>query len=228
MTTASHLEATRRFYEAIARRYDRVYCAYGREARERLAWIARALGGSARVLVLGVGTGRELPALLDAGHRPVGLDASRAMLAVASRRARPVPLVEADLFARLPFPDASFEAALALHGTLAHAPDEGALAALSSELSRILVEGGRFVFEVPRPDWLEALHGAPGLPDADGRVTFREGKRFITEDRVADARIEGQAFTEDTWRGAFGGAFGLTIEVKDGGVWLIWGIRRMR
>jgi aryl-alcohol dehydrogenase-like predicted oxidoreductase len=126
----------RTFFDAIARRYDRAYALSGPLSRARLARVVRELEGRTRVLVLGIGTGRELPALLDAGHEPVGLDVSPEMIAQCSHRARRVPIVLGDFYEPLPFGDASFDAAIALHGTLAHPPHEGAHRALASHLPR--------------------------------------------------------------------------------------------
>src|SRR5207302_1396932 len=64
----------RGFFDAIARRYDRDYALSGITSRERMERVIRAIAGKTRVLVLGIGTGRELPALLDAGHDVTGLD----------------------------------------------------------------------------------------------------------------------------------------------------------
>jgi len=111
--------ASAAFFDAIARRYDRTYGRSRAESTASLARVLALLAPRSHVLDLGVGTGRELPALLDAGHDPVGLDASREMLALCARRARPIPLVLGDLWERLPWEDASFDAVLALHGTLA-------------------------------------------------------------------------------------------------------------
>ena len=119
------------FFDAIARRYDRVYAPEARASRERMARVTRELAKASRVLDLGVGTGRELSMLQDAGHSIVGVDASKEMLAICERRARPVPLVHADFWEPLPFGDASFDAVLALHGTLAHPLDRAALAGLA-------------------------------------------------------------------------------------------------
>ena len=106
------ISAAEAFFDAIAGRYERVYALSSTESRRRMD---RVLGDlpppPARILDLGVGTGRELTALLDAGHLPTGVDASRAMLERCARRARPVPLVHADFWATpLPFAAGSFEA----------------------------------------------------------------------------------------------------------------------
>ena len=80
--------SARTFFDAIARRYDRAYGLSGEVSRARLARVVRELHGRERVLVLGIGTGRELPALLDAGHEPTGIDISPGMIEVCNERSR--------------------------------------------------------------------------------------------------------------------------------------------
>ncbi|MBL8490360.1 MAG: class I SAM-dependent methyltransferase [Rhodocyclaceae bacterium] len=104
---------------------------------------ARSLGqlgdlGAGRVLLLGIGTGLDLPHL-PARHHYVGLDLTPAMLARARRRARPgrTDLVQGDAM-RLPFADAAFDAVV-LHLILAVVPHpERCLA----EAARVLRPGG--------------------------------------------------------------------------------------
>ncbi len=87
------------FFEAIARRYDRAYALDATTTRARMKRVLSHLPPApARVLDLGVGTGRELGPLQDAGYEVTGLDVSPSMLAQCARRARPVTLVEADLW----------------------------------------------------------------------------------------------------------------------------------
>ncbi len=161
-----------RFFDAIARRYDRVYAREGDESRASQKRLLGALAPRSLVLDLGVGTGRELPLLLDQGHTVVGLDLSTEMLALAARRARPIRLVHADLWAPLPFDDASFDAVIALHGTLAHPETDEARRAFPREVERVLRPGGVFFAELPTKEWLRE---APGVVlDEPGRGTFRD------------------------------------------------------
>ncbi len=106
--------------------------------------------GGARVLDLGIGpgvSGIEM-ARVQPGSRYIGLDLSGEML----RRARKnvsasgvrVPLVRADA-ARLPFPDAAFDAATA-HSFLYLLPDANAALA---EVHRVVKPGGRVCFLEP-------------------------------------------------------------------------------
>lgn len=192
-----------RFFDAIAARYDREYALDPAMTRARMARVIAELPRPpARVLDLGVGTGRELSALLDAGLEVTGVDVSSEMLARCARRARPIPLVRADFWAPLPLPDESFDAALALHGTLAHPPDDAAYEALGAELARVVVPGGVVVAEVPAPAWLDA---AESLPQTDRRrVTRTAAGRCVFEDRVADIALETRLLDADEWSTALG------------------------
>lgn len=96
-----------------------------------------------RVLLVGVGTGADLP-LLPAGVRAVGIDLSAAMLARARARlplpGREIVLQEGDAQA-LPFASASFDAAV-LDLILSVVPDARACL---REVLRVLRPGGRAV-----------------------------------------------------------------------------------
>jgi SAM-dependent methyltransferase len=216
-----------RFFDAIAGRYDREYALPASLSKERMRRVIDELPPApARVLDLGVGTGRELPALLDAGYAPTGVDVSREMLERCGRRARPVPLVRADFWGPLPFEDASFEAAVALHGTLAHAPDEDAMRALGSELARVVAPGGVLLAEVPTPAWLDHLER---LPVAGDRVLRRTGPlTCVFEDRVAGATIAARVLDEIAWRTALGPAWTTRTEGGGGSGELEWLVVALR
>jgi SAM-dependent methyltransferase len=209
-------ERARRFFDAIAGRYERAYALPRDASRARMARVLRALPARARVLDLGVGTGRELSALLDAGHAPTGLDFAREMLALCKRRSRPVPLVEANFWDPLPFPSASFDAALALHGTLTHPPDDGALSRLAQDVARVLVPGGVLVAEVPALAWLDRLDAtADGAGPADGpdRRARRTGAdTFEYEDTVVHACIDARVLGPEAWRAALAPWLEASIE----------------
>jgi SAM-dependent methyltransferase len=181
----------RAFFDAIARRYDRDYALSGATSRERMKRVVAAIAGKPRVLSLGIGTGRELPALLDAGHDVTGLDFSPEMIAVCNKRARTVPIVLADFWTPLPFDGARFDAVIALHGTIAHPPREGALGDLACELVRVLAPGGVILAEVPAGEALATMGVA-----RTGETTF------VHEDAVAGAAIEGVALDAAGWRAA--------------------------
>jgi SAM-dependent methyltransferase len=212
------------FFDAIAGRYDRVYALPRAVSEARMRRVLAELPPApARLLDLGVGTGRELSWLLDAGYEVTGVDASAEMLERCARRARPIPLVHADFWQPLPFPAGSFDAAIALHGTLAHPTHDGALATLATELGRVVSDGGVFVAEVPSPAWLERL---PSLPAADDRVVRRTGDRTcVFEDRVANASIEARILSRDDWAAALGPVWSVRVDALEELEWLVVGHR---
>ena len=104
------------------------------------------------ILDAGCGTGRNLAALLEAGARPIGVDFSDGMLAVARRAQPSVALAMADLQHSLPFAAASFDAVLCtLVGE--HLDD---LPATLNGLRHVLKPGGRLVFSVYHPEMAAA------------------------------------------------------------------------
>jgi SAM-dependent methyltransferase len=201
----------RAFFDAIASRYDRAYAPDARDSRARMERVLALLSPRSRVLDLGVGTGRELSSLLDAGHRPTGLDASKEMLARCARRARPVPLVEADFWNALPFPDASFEAALALHGTIAHPPDRDAHARLGAELLRVLGTGGLFIAEAPSRAWLERVASGGEVYDGDRAVRRTGEDTCLFEDLVNGATIAAWIPPDARWSTLLGARFDTNV-----------------
>lgn len=200
-----------RFFNAIAHRYERAYALPPVLSRPRMDAVLAALPPAARLLDLGVGTGRELSALLDAGHSPTGLDFSEEMLAICKRRARPVPLVLGDLWQTLPFPDGAFDAVVALHGTLAHPESDAALARLPAELARVLSPTGVLVAEVPSPAWLATLDEKE---NADSELFARRtaSDRCVHEDTVARVAIEAVFLSEEAWRALLEPHFTLIVE----------------
>ncbi|HLK38370.1 MAG TPA: class I SAM-dependent methyltransferase [Polyangiaceae bacterium] len=206
-----------RFFDAIVGRYDRVYALSSAESRVRLARVISHLPPApARLLDLGVGTGRELPALLDAGYAVTGLDASQPMLEKCARRARPIPLVHADFWRLpLPFEPASFDAAVALHGTLAHPPGPDAVSALGRDLARVVRSGGTFVAEVPSPAWLDVLDRAG--PPPEGTVRRTGPRACVYEDQATGATIEARLLDATEWRAAFDRRAGWECRVEPAG-----------
>jgi SAM-dependent methyltransferase len=202
----------RAYFEAVAGRYERAYALPASESRARLAVILKEVAPASRVLDLGVGTGRELSALLDAGHQPTGLDISPSMLARCAARARPVPLVEADMYAPLPFPGESFDAVLALHGTLAHPPSDLALGKLAREIERVLRPGGVLIIEVPTTRWLAAMSDRPTVD-----FIAHDESRGRHVDAVTGAGIEVELLSSDGWRALFARTFTVRIDELGGG-----------
>lgn len=123
-------------YSLLAPVYDLVIARATRESRRR------SLGGLAglapgRVLLVGIGTGLDLP-LLPVGHRYLGLDLTAAMLRRAGKGRGPhCALVQGDAL-ELPFADGSFDHVV-MHLILAVVPQPSR--ALSEAL-RVLRSGG--------------------------------------------------------------------------------------
>jgi len=147
------------------------------------------LGPHSRLLEIGVGTGRIAVPLAKRLVRVVGVDLSRAMMEQllakrgAARGRLPVELARADA-ARLPFPEARFDAALGVH--VFH---------LIPRWREVLAELAR----VLRP-------GAPLLHAADARAgdwaTWRD--RFATVHRVENSGVPQERFEsfleDEGWR----------------------------
>jgi SAM-dependent methyltransferase len=128
------------------------------------------VGGLGRALDIGTGTGRLLELLAPRVSAGLGVDASRAMLALARARLSRPGLTHcavrlADMY-RLPLPDGGFDLVL-LHMVLHHAEDP---AAALAEAARVLRFGGRLLLVDLAPhDNAEALrrlaHRWPGFAD---------------------------------------------------------------
>jgi SAM-dependent methyltransferase len=119
----------------------------------------------------------------------------------------------------LPFGDDSFDASVALHGTLAHPASAEAIARLARELARVVRAGGTFIAEVPSPAWLDRLETQPA--HADRRVRRTGLRTCVYEDLVTEASIEARLFDEAEWRAALGPRWQARIEPIDPVEWLV-------
>jgi SAM-dependent methyltransferase len=213
-----------KFFDAIAHRYDRVYAPSAAESLQRMSRVLAALPrGPLRLLDLGVGTGRELGSLLDAGHEPTGVDSSRAMLARCSRRGRPARLVCADFWeAPLPFARDAFDAVVALHGTLCHPPDPLAVNRLAAELARVVRPGGWLVAEVVSPAWLDAVDAVDSSLEPSDRHVRRTGPRAcVVEDRVVGLAVEARLLDASEWTQALLPAWWPQVRPVGESEWLL-------
>jgi arsenite methyltransferase len=148
------MSETLQFDEAGARAVEEIYSTQDVIDQRRAVLEALALRPGERVLDIGSGPGYlacEMAQAVGAGGRVHGIDASPSMLAIARRRscgpgAAPVELAEGNA-ASLPFPDASFDAAVSTQVYEYVADMEAAL----SEARRVLVPGGRLL--VLDTDW---------------------------------------------------------------------------
>lgn len=116
--------------------FERTFLADGRE------WIGARTRG--RVLMVAVGTGRDLPFLHDDVTGVAGLDLSASMLERARRRAAELGVVgelrEGDA-ERLPYDDAAFDTVTCVLALCSIPRPEAALA----EMRRVLRPGGRLL-----------------------------------------------------------------------------------
>lgn len=150
----------RRGYDALAEAYLAERSTGGQE-REVAAEFAADLPAGARVLDAGCGAGVPATAvLLAAGHRVVGLDASREQLRLAGERVPGAARVRGDL-GRLPFRDGAFDGLVALHSIIHVAREEhdrvlGEFARVLRPEGRLLVTTGTEAWEGTNPDWLDA------------------------------------------------------------------------
>jgi SAM-dependent methyltransferase len=140
------------------------------------------LAGATAVLDVGTGEGQlARRAVAGGARRVVGVDPTVAQLDAARARAGG-PAYARAVATALPFPDASFDAAVAC---LVFEHIEDADAALA-EVSRVLVDGGRFLFFINHP-----LLQAPGSGWIDDQVLdppeqyWRVGA-YLVEDRALE------------------------------------------
>ncbi len=134
-----------------------------------------------RLLDIGTGTGRILEVLAPHFAVGVGIDASKAMLALARTRLAGMQFAhctvrQADMY-RLPEPDASFDT-IVLHMVLHHAEDP---AKVIAEAARVLRPGGRMVvvdLALHGQDLITAklAHRWPGFDDRTVRDWFNDAK----------------------------------------------------
>jgi SAM-dependent methyltransferase len=143
----------------------------GEEISHRLDRYLEELAAAAPVLDLGCGRGELLLMLRDAGVAARGIEADPALVEGARRRG--LEVVEGDLLEVLRRQDdASCGAVTAIH-VFEHLPLAN-LAAVLSEVRRVLRPGGLLIAECPNPHslrvgaalfWLDPTHHRPLLPE---------------------------------------------------------------
>jgi ubiquinone/menaquinone biosynthesis C-methylase UbiE len=167
---------------------------YSERADDFLEWVLDRLDPQPGNLVLDVGCGKGSfhPVLARRGVRAVAaVDLSAGMVAASQRQANelglPVVALEASA-ERMPFPDGSFDRAMANH-VLFLVPDvRGAL----REIGRVLKAGGRAVLTTNAPDHsprLHALHRAAA--DALG---YRAQDRVLSRFHLDDVALVAEVF----------------------------------
>jgi SAM-dependent methyltransferase len=150
------------------------------EYEEQLLPMARQhLDGARRVLDVGTGEGQlaRLAAGLPGVEHVVGIDPTAAQLAAARQRNGGPNYVRAEA-ARLPFPDAGFDAVVACL-VFEHIDDVDAAIA---EVARVLAPTGRFLFFLNHP-----LLQAPGSGWVDDQILEEQYWRigpYLIEDKT--------------------------------------------
>jgi ubiquinone/menaquinone biosynthesis C-methylase UbiE len=191
--------------------YLRAYAADEREGEAEAQALAAARlaacpeGGE--LLDVPCGFGRHSVPLARAGYCTTGVDRSAALLDEARRRAggeRWPKWVTAD-YRELPFPDASFDAAINLFSSLGYLGDEEDTRVLG-EIRRVLRPGARLVVELLHRDRL-----VRAFAEQDWRL-LGEG-RLLLEQRTFDAAA-GVAQTTQTLIDGAGGRESRTFSVR--------------
>ena len=184
------------WYEtAFRKQYLDLYYQRSQEAAQGEAeFAARALGlpEGARVLDVACGAGRHARVLEKLGHRVVGIDLSRDLLA----EARDVTCVRSDM-RRLPFHGA-FDAATSFFTSFGYFDDPGNRATMES-IAAALRSGGVFLL-----DFLNAIAVATQLVPASEEE--REGRIYRLTRRIEDGRVVKDVVIEEE---------GLTVSYRE-------------
>jgi SAM-dependent methyltransferase len=149
-------------YDGFADWYEHQFMARPDAGGDTRELAARLLGeGPGRLVDVGCGTGAYAETFAGLGWTVTGVDVSEDMLRIA--RGRPMEVVVADA-RRLPFEDASFDAAVSLW---THT-DVDDFAAVVREVARVLRPDGRFVYIGAHPCFIgphASFAFAKGVPE---------------------------------------------------------------
>jgi demethylmenaquinone methyltransferase/2-methoxy-6-polyprenyl-1,4-benzoquinol methylase len=215
-------DAVRSMFDRISPVYDAMNrtMTMGLDQRWRRATVAAVVQPGDRVLDACCGTGDLAVSALDAGATVTGLDFSERMLERARRKSAEVEWVQGDA-EKLPFEDASFDAATVGFGVRNLADLERGLA----ELRRVLRPGGRVaILEITKPSgllapfyrlWFDGFVPLLGkvLPGGSAYTYLPASvRRFPGPDQLAGL-LRGAGFEDVRWRTFAGGIVALHIGV---------------
>jgi ubiquinone/menaquinone biosynthesis C-methylase UbiE len=189
-------DAVRRGYDAMAETYAAERTTDG-DDMDVLDGFLESIRASARILDAGCGQGAPVLRRLSESATAVGVDFSRAQLALATENAPGAALAQGDV-TRLPVRDGAFDALTAYH-SLIHIPIEEHRTVLD-EFARVLESGGRLlVSEGPNewcgtnPDWLESgaemqwhIAGADATREQLADAGFAIEEEWGTDNTFAD------------------------------------------
>lgn len=152
--------------------------------------IAAQMGTGARVLELGVGTGRIAVPLAKAGCQVVGIDLSAHMLTALARRVdheglQHIQLAQADITA-LPFAERVFDGAMAVH--VLHLVSDWA--GVLGQLSRLIRPGGTLVLG---RDWVDPQSMAGQIRNQFRQTVLSVGTDMLPPGATAAAPPSGGA-----------------------------------
>jgi demethylmenaquinone methyltransferase/2-methoxy-6-polyprenyl-1,4-benzoquinol methylase len=213
-------DAVRSMFDRISPVYDAMNrtMTMGLDQRWRRATVAAVVQPGDRVLDACCGTGDLAVAAQDAGATVTGLDFSERMLERARRKSDEIEWVQGDA-EKLPFEDASFDAATVGFGVRNLADLERGLA----ELRRVLRPGGRVaILEITKPSgllapfyrlWFNGFVPLLGkvLPGGSAYTYLPASvRRFPGPDQLAGL-LRGAGFEDVRWRTFAGGIVALHI-----------------
>ena len=169
------------FFDNFAAADD--YDVFTPQAKARIVDAFVRLSGlprGASVADLGCGSGAFTELLHARGYRPIGLDISPKLIALARRKFSAIDFIEGDA-ENLPFDNESLDGVL-LSGIVHHFPDPQKLA---TETFRVLKRGGRFVaFDPNRGNPMMWLYRHPSSP-LYSSVGVTENERPISAGETA-------------------------------------------
>ena len=215
-------DAVRSMFDRISPVYDAMNrtMTMGLDQRWRRAAVAAVVQPGDRVLDACCGTGDLAVAALQAGATVTGLDFSERMLERARRKSDEIDWVQGDA-EKLPFEDASFDAATVGFGVRNLADLERGLA----ELRRVMRPGGRVaILEITKPSgllapfyrlWFDGFVPLLGkvLPGGSAYTYLPASvRRFPGPDQLAGL-LRGAGFEDVRWRTFAGGIVALHIGV---------------